>query len=597
MRHALACYTLVASSLFSQSFYLSSDVIPRKETVLLTIDPARETFEGRVSIDVQLRAPASVIWLNAKDLAVGSVTITQGGSVRAAKIVLGSHERIGIDAGELLTGSATIGVNYEGKLGDKSLVGPYRRKVEGEWYAYTTFTPIDARRAFPCFDEPRFKTPWDVSIRVKRDNKAFSNGRQISETEEPDGWKLVKFATTEPLPAEIVAFAVGPFDVYQSDVYEGATAGHGTPVRVITAKGHAAEGRTAAQATLDVLPRLEAYTGIPYPFGKLDHLALPEGAFGAVENPGLITYRARNLLLALNQESPSQTRAIRALQAHEIGHQWFGNLVTQATWDDVWLSEGFATWVSSKMMDQEQPPERAHLSSIVARERLMAIDNPARARPVRVAVNSRMAARDIYNRIVYEKGAAVLLMLEGWLGEDVFRDGLRGYLNQHRFSNATTDDLSVALNAASGKDPSRVMHSFLDTAGVPEVRGQLLCTKDSAPRLRVTKSTPGSVPVCWRADRIASSCTVLEGPSTEIALPTGTACPAWFYLNSGGTGYYRTRWTQAPARAIPDLTAAERLTLAYDLRGNRTPSARTALARLAADGEPEIATAAREALK
>ena len=231
MRHALACYTLVASSLFSQSFYLSSDVIPRKETVLLTIDPARETFEGRVSIDVELRAPASVIWLNAKDLAVGSASITQGDSVRQAKIVLGSNERIGIDAGESLTGLATIGINYEGKLGDKSLVGPYRRKVEGEWYAYTTFTPIDARRAFPCFDEPRFKTPWDISIRMKRDNKAFSNGRQISETEEPDGWKLVKFATTEPLPAEIVAFAVGPFDVYQSDVYEGATAGNGTPVR------------------------------------------------------------------------------------------------------------------------------------------------------------------------------------------------------------------------------------------------------------------------------------------------------------------------------------------------------------------------------
>jgi len=592
MRHALACYTLAASSLFSQSFYLSSDVIPRKETVLLTIDPARETFEGRASIDVELHAPASIIWLNAKDLTVGAASITQGDSVRTAKVVLGSNERIGIDAGQSLAGLATIGISYEGKLGDKSLAGLYRRKVEGEWYAYTTFTPIDARRAFPCFDEPRFKTPWDISIRTKRENNAFSNGRQISETDEPDGWKLVKFATTEPLPAELVAFALGPFDVY-----EGATAGQGTPVRVITAKGHAAEGRAATQATIEILPRLEAYTGIPYPFGKLDHLALPDGGFGAVENPGLITYRARNLLIAPYQESPSQTRAIRALQAHEIGHQWFGNLVTQATWDDVWLSEGFATWISSKMMDQEQPPERAHLSSIVARERLMAIDNPARARPVRVAVNSRIAARDIYNRIVYEKGAAVLLMLEGWLGEDVFRDGLRGYLSQHRFGSATTDDLSVALNAASGKDPSRVLHSFLDTAGVPEVRGQLLCPKDAAPRLRVTKSTPGSVPVCWRADRIASSCTVLEGPSTEIALPTGTACPAWFYLNSGGTGYYRTRWTQAPAQAIPDLTAAERLALAYDLRGNRTPSARTALARLAADGEPEIATAAREALK
>ena len=591
MRCALACCVFAASA-YSQSFYLSSQTVPRKETVLLTIDPARETFEGRVSIDVDLRAPASVIWLNAKDLTVGSASIVQGDSVRAAKVVTGSNERIGIDAGESITGLATIGINYAGKLGDKSLAGPYRRKVEGDWYAYTTFTPIDARRAFPCFDEPRFKAPWDISIRTKRDNKAFSNGRQISETEEPDGWKLVKFATTEPLPAELVAFAVGPFDVY-----EGAAAGHGTAVRVITAKGHAAEGHAAAQATIEILPRLEAYTGIPYPFGKLDHLALPEGAFGAVENPGLITYRTRNLLLAPNQESPSQTRAIRALQAHEIGHQWFGNLVTQSTWDDVWLSEGFATWISSKMMDQEQPPERVHLSSIVARERLMAIDNPARARPVRVVVNSRLAARDIYNRIVYEKGAAVLLMLEGWLGEDVLRDGLRGYLNQHRFGNATTDDLSVALAAASGKDPTRVLHSFLNTAGVPEVRGQFLCPKDAAPRLRVTKSTPGSVPVCWRADRIASSCTVLEGPATEVALPTGTACPAWFYLNSGGTGYYRTRWSQAPVRAIPDLTAAERLSLAYDLRGNRTPSARTALARLAADSEPEIANAAAEAIK
>ena len=591
MRCALACCVFAASA-YSQSFYLSSQTVPRKETVLLTIDPARETFEGRVSIEVDLRAPASVIWLNAKDLTVGSASIVQGDSVRAAKVVTGSNERIGIDAGESITGLATIGINYAGKLGDKSLAGPYRRKVEGDWYAYTTFTPIDARRAFPCFDEPRFKAPWDISIRTKRDNKAFSNGRQISETEEPDGWKLVKFATTEPLPAELVAFAVGPFDVY-----EGAAAGHGTAVRVITAKGHAAEGHAAAQATIEILPRLEAYTGIPYPFGKLDHLALPEGAFGAVENPGLITYRTRNLLLAPNQESPSQTRAIRALQAHEIGHQWFGNLVTQSTWDDVWLSEGFATWISSKMMDQEQPPERVHLSSIVARERLMAIDNPARARPVRVAVNSRVAARDIYNRIVYEKGAAVLLMLEGWLGEDVLRDGLRGYLNQHRFGNATTDDLSVALAAASGKDPTRVLHSFLNTAGVPEVRGQFLCPKDAAPRLRVTKSTPGSVPVCWRADRIASSCTVLEGPTTEVALPTGTACPAWFYLNSGGTGYYRTRWSQGPVRAIPDLTAAERLSLAYDLRGNRTPSARTALARLAADSEPEIANAAAEAIK
>jgi cytosol alanyl aminopeptidase len=589
---ALACFTLFAGSLYSQSFYLANDVVPTKQTVQLTIDPARETFEGTVSIDVVLRAPASIIWLNAKNLIIKSASIVRGDAMHQARIVPGAEERIGIDGGQPLVGETTVRIDYQGRLDDKALVGPYRRKVEGEWYAYTTFTPIDARRAFPCFDEPRFKAPWDISIRVKRDDQAFSNERQISEAEEPGGWKLVKFATTKPLPAELVAFAVGPFDVYQ-----GALAGHGTPVRVITAKGHAAEGHAASQATLEILPRLEAYTGIPYAFGKLDHLALPQGAFGAVENPGLITYRVRNLLAPPEQETPAQTRAIRALQAHEIGHQWFGNLVTQASWNDVWLSEGFATWIASKMMDQEQPPERVHLSSIVSREGLMSIDNPARARPVRVAVNSRLAARDIYNRIVYEKGAAVLTMLEGWLGEDVFRDGLNTYLKQHEFGNATTDDLAAALRTASGKDPARVMNTFLNSAGVPELRGQLLCVRDSAPRLRVSKSTPGSVPVCWRAERIASSCTVLEGPSTEIAMPVGTACPAWFYLNSGGTGYYRTRWSQAPVQALRELTAAERLTLAYDLRGSRTPSARTVLARLVSDTEPEIVTAAREGLK
>jgi alanyl aminopeptidase len=590
----LACGTLVAASVFGQSFYLSNDVVPRKETVQLTIDPTRETFEGFVSIDVELRAPASTIWLNAKNLTIGSAFIAEGDTVRPAEVIRSSNERIGIFGGER-TGPVAIQINYQGRLDDKALSGPYRRKVEGEWYAYTTFAPIEARRAFPCFDEPRFKTPWDISIRVKREHKVFSNGRQISESEEPNGWKLVEFATTEPLPAEMVAFAVGPFDVY-----DGGVAGQGTPVRVITAKGHAAEGHAAAQATAAILRPLEAYTGIPYAFGKLDHLALPAGAFGAVENPGLITYRMRNLLIPPNQENATFTRALRALQAHEIGHQWFGNLVTQASWDDVWLSEGFATWISAKMMDQELPPERVHLAAIAARERMMAVDYSARSRPVRIAINSRDTARDVYNRVVYEKGAAILLMLEGWMGEDRFRDGLRAYLNEHRFGTATTDDLVAALRTASGNDPSRVLNTFLKTTGVPELSGQLLCERDSAPRLRVTKSSPGSVPVCWRADRVASSCTVLEGPSTEIALPTGTACPAWFYLNSGGTGYYRTHWTrlsEAPMQALSELSGAERLTLVYDLRFSKNASALAALARLAADAEPEISNAAREGLK
>ena len=271
------------------------------------------------------------------------------------------------------------------------------------------------------------------------------------------------------LPSELVAFAVGPFDVY-----DGGVAGHGTPVRVITAKGHAAEGHAAAQATAAILPRLEAYTGIPYAFGKLDHLALPAGAFGAVENPGLITYRVQNLLIPPKQETAARTSALRALEAHEIGHQWFGNLVTQASWDDVWLSEGFATWISAKMMDQEQPPERVHLAAIAARERIMAVDNPTRSRPVRVVVNSRETARDVYNRVVYDKGAAILLMLEGWLGEDRFRDGLRALLERASVRQCDhRETWRPRLRAASGKDPTRVLNTFLNTTGVPELRGEI----------------------------------------------------------------------------------------------------------------------------
>jgi alanyl aminopeptidase len=595
----LVCWLASCASLHALSppaFYLSDDAAPRKQTVELTIDPSRETFTGSVQIDVDLRKPSTVLWLNAKNLNAKEATVTFDGQARVARVQAGA-EFLGLELDAAAgPGPATISINYQGRLDEKGLAGVYRRKVEGNWYAYTTFTPIDARRAFPCFDEPRFKTPWEISIHVRRGQRAFSNGRELTETDEAGGWKLVRFAVTEPLPAEVVAFAVGPFDVYQ-----GASAGHDTAIRVITTKNHAAEGRAAAQATSEVLPRLEAYTGMPYAFGKLDHLALPEGTFGAVENPGLITYREAGLLIGPGLETPARTRAIRELEAHEIGHQWFGDLVTQATWADVWLSEGFATWLAAKVMDQEQAPERAHLASIASRERMMVLDSSRRTRPVRVAINDREAARGVYNRVVYDKGSAILLMLEGWLGEDHFQDGLRKYLQEHRFGNASTEDLAADLRAASGTDPLRVMQWFLDSTGVPQVRGEVRCEGDAGLgtqiTLRITKTGPGPLPVCWRAGPRTSGCNVLDGLSSEIALPVGTACPAWLFLNAGGTGYYRSEWSGDQRLALPNLTPAERLTLVYDLRGNKTESARRALQELATDTQPEIAAAARDGLR
>jgi alanyl aminopeptidase len=587
------------------SFLLPDDVVPKKYTIDLTIDPAQPTFEGSARIEIELRNPATVVWLNGKGVNPIDAAIEADGHAIAAHAEAVGGEFIGIEFDSAVgPGRATLSIRYQALLDDKALVGAYRRIVNGEWYVFTTFTAIEARRAFPCFDEPRFKTPWEMTIHTKRGQKAFANTRAVQEMEEAGDMKSVQFAATEPLPSELVAFAVGPFDVF-----EGSAAGQGTPIRVITPRGHALDGKAAAQATVDVLPRLEAYTGIPYAFGKLDHIALPEGAFGAVENPGLITYIARRLLLPPGQETPDKTRAIRYLEAHEMGHQWFGDLVTQASWEDTWLSEGFANWISDKVMDEEQPPARKHLNTIVERERIMAADAGPHARPVRLAMHNREEMRDVYSPIIYEKGAATLLMLEGWLGEERFRDGLRVYLRIHSFGNATTPDLEATLSGATGVDPTPVMHAFLDQTGIPAVRlGDVQCDTSDVRRfeIEIQESQTWAIPVCWRTDGvIGQSCTVLDTPRKQIELPKGATCPAWIYLNAGGTGYYRTEWTAAQVnlfteREISALTAAERLTLVYDLRALKRSGRRdvgTLLRKLTEDSEPEIAKAAEQAMQ
>jgi len=571
MPRACLCLLAFATTLPAQpSFFLPDDVVPKKHIIELTIDPARDTFAGWARIEVELSKPTSVLWVNAKDLEPVSSSVSWKGRTVPAPASIVAGEFIELDlASPIGPGPATISIRYQGKLEETAVAGPYRNKVADDWYAFTTFTPIDARRAFPCFDEPRFKTPWEISIRIKRTDKAFSNARQASETAEPNGMKLVKFAVTEPLAAEVVAFCVGPFDVY-----EGAPAGHGTPIRIISAKGQREQSKLAAQATVDVLPRLEAYTGIPYPFGKLDHVAVPEFKFGAVENPGLITYKASALLLSPVDNETEKARRIRSLQAHEVGHQWFGDMVTQAVWDDVWLSEGFATWFSAKVMDQEQPPARKLLASVMARERIMATDAGPKTRPVRLEMHSRKDIDSVYSQIVYQKGAAILVMLDGWLGEDRVRDGLRGYLKAHKFGNATTADLEASL---PGSKP--VLDSFLNQTGIPSIR-----TQCSDSKLVIEQTNPAhswNVPVCWR-----EQCIVVASRA-EVAVKS---CPTYF--NVGGSGYYRTEWTleQLAALDVSKLTAPERLTLVYDLR-----AAKIAIPKiLLSDPEPEIAQAATQ---
>jgi cytosol alanyl aminopeptidase len=589
----LAILLLPALAAQTPTFRLPDDVIPRKHSVELTVDPRQSTFEGSVRIEIQLRKPTSVIWVNAKGLTLKETSVTAPGAAPRFRVNTATSDFVGIELeSPLPAGDAALSFRFQGKLDDKAVNGLYRRSIGDEWYAYTTFTPIEARRAFPCFDEPRFKTPWDISLRVRRDHRAFSNARAVSEREEPDGMKLVRFATTERLPAELVAVAVGPFEIV-----EGMPV-NGTPVRAIVPRNRAADGTAAVEATAAVLPRLETYTGMEYPFGKIDHVALPDGTFSAVENPGLITYVIDGMLLPPDRATDKAKREIRDLQAHELAHQWFGNLVTQADWNDVWLSEGFATWLGEKVMDQEVRPERVHMDSIRSRERVMNFDLSRRTRPVRLEVTNEAGSRGIYSRVVYDKGAAILMMIEGWLGEAKFQQGVRSYLAAHKFGNATSDDLASALSEASGVDPKTVLHAFADTTGIPEVRGTVKCDRPQSSMLHIEQKGSTAIPVCWRTENGTSSCTVMTSASREIALP---ACPSWVYLNSGGTGYYRTTWSASSLNALrlAELTPAERLTLLYDLRAQKSDrnAVRMMLGKLVEDTEEDIAQAAREALK
>lgn len=604
---------LLGAQARTPQFLLPGDVVPQRCKIELSIDPRRETFEGMARIEVQVRQPVDTIWLNATDITVQQATLEARGRTSPLHASTAGNEFLALEAGETISpGRAALSIRYQGKLNEKQTVGAYRVNYEGDWYVFTSFTPIEARRAFPCFDEPRFKTPWEFSIRVPREYRAFANAHEVREDTEPDGTKAVQFAATEPLPSEILAFAVGPLETY-----DGGRAGrHRVPVHVITPKGHAAEGQEAARDTREVLKRLETYTGIPYPYDKLDHAAAPRFPFGATENPGLIIYVQRALLLPPGEATPDRKRGVMSIMMHETAHQWFGDLVTQANWQNVWLSEGFATWLTARMMDQDQPAARKNLSAVAARERIMATDDSPRTRPVRLEMKDRAEMQGVYSGFVYQKAGGVLLMLENWLGERRFQSGLRRYLKAHRFGTATTADLAVALRSASGADPSPVLHSFLDQTGIPAVRAMVVCTPGSKPVIAFNQMNTASrwaVPVCWKAGGGAHGCTLLDPLARQPAAttaplgPNDTACPAWVYFNAGGAGYYRSEWTAAQLAGLSDrglaqLTAAERLTLVYDVRAEQragkldAAAAQPLLVKLAADTEPEIARAARDAL-
>lgn len=547
----------------SPAFRLPKIARPTRYRLDLTIVPSEPAFHGSEVIDVDLQTPSDVVWLNAKDLTIQQVNVTVGKISNPARWRL-TDEDLAIDLPKgTRPGPIKVEIQYVGHLDDKSVVGAYRKKAGDEWYVFTAFTPIDARRAFPCFDEPGYKAPWEIVLHVKRDQVAVSNAPTVSTTDEADGMKRVVFAPTQPLPSEVIAFAVGPFDVVDA----GVAGQRRIPVRIITPHGRAAEATAARAATPEILERLESYTGIPYPWDKLDHIAALELPFGAIENPGLIIYGDRFLLAPPNQDTQQRQRSMRQGMAHEMAHQWFGNLVTQTWWDDVWLSEGFATWLGTKISDQELPSFERRLAITETRNRMLLSDSPE-MRPVRLEMHSRKDTESVYQYVVYIKAASILEMLEDWVGPERFQRSLHRYLVDHQFANATSQDLARAIEQETGVNVGPVLFDFLDRPGAPVLRFTVAKTGD-APKLTVEQGGhPWTVPVCIHAEHEERHCEQVSSAHVELPLSQS----AWIWPNAFGSGYYQSLLAGDSLDALTDagykfLEAPERLALVADLQG------------------------------
>ncbi len=544
----LACipfgFVLGAPSLDPPQLRLGDAVTPSHYSVELTLVPDRDSFQGVVNIDVDVRVPSQIIWLNATELEISQASFQPAaGAEEHATVVPGGHDYAGFSFERAISGHGVLHIAYQGKISRSSNAGVFQLQEAGQWYVYSQFEPTDARRAFPCFDEPSFKVPWQLTLHVPKDDLAVSNTPVQSESAETGEMKTVSFKSTPPLPSYLVAFAVGHFDVVNA-----GRVGK-TPLRIIVPHGKGGEAAYAASAIPHLLTLLEDYFGIPYPYEKLDSLVMPIGNF-AMENAGLITYEESTLLADPQRDTLNRQREMATICAHEMAHQWLGDLVTTAWWNDIWLNEAFATWMETKITGEWKPEWRLDVSAVDARAGAMRQDSLISARKIRQPIESNDDIANAFDDITYEKGAAVIRMFENWIGKDDFRKGIQLYLKQHAGGNATARDFEAAISSIAGQNIAPEFDSFLDQAGVPKVSVTLDC--QSRPTLQLAQQrvlpigSPGSSHEVWKIPICVTyqsgggrqqECQVLSEQRAEMTL-SAKACPAWVLANTGEVGYY-----------------------------------------------------------
>lgn len=567
--------TLTLSSLIAILAFASSalavdridpNTYPTFQSVHLNLNADSANYTGETTVNITVKEPKNTFTFHAQDMELTEVTLTKDGKNIPVTFATDNETHKGLTTvtaeSDLAAGDYILNVEFSNDFNTQAN-SLYRLDVDGSGYSFTQFEADDAREAFPCWDEPLFKYPWQMTLTVPEHHEAIFNTQFEKETLE-NGQKTVLFAKTPPMPSYLLAVATGTLEYTE---IPGMT----IPGRVVCVKGKSDMTAFAVETTPPILKALEEYFGSDYPYDKLDLIAVPEFWAGAMENPGAITFRETILLLNPEQTSSTQRRRLIAVNAHELAHIWFGDLVTMEWWDDLWLNESFASWMGDKIADQAYPEYEIQARAGRSTSGAMVSDARPSAEPIRKEVDDP----DLMSiGSLYTKGQGALMMIEEWLGEETFREGVLKYIKANEWGNATADDLWAGLSEASGKDVGATMGSFINQAGVPLVEvdvgldGAVTLTQSrfSNYGVDVPQSATWNIPVELKyldGSGVRSATTLMTEKTQTMQLESDGPV-SWALPNPGTKGYYRWKTSSEMLGSIANdapkhLNAEERV--------------------------------------
>lgn len=576
------CAMLVSISQAEERFSIATtpgklpkDVVPRSYLIRLEPDTESLVTTGSETIEIEVLKASDRIVLNAVDIEISRATLsnshyseelTPQTDAKAETITFRTRN-------PLPAGSYQLSLTFRSKISEQPhglFIQYYRSGDKLQRLLSTQMEPADARRLFPCWDEPAFRAVYQLTVKAKLEETVISNSPIIEEQPSGSGEKLVTFDRTPAMASYLFVMACGKLEWLEDEVA-------GVKLRVLTTPGKKELGRYALEVTKKVLPFYNEYFGIPYPLPKLDQIALPSGFGGAMENWGAITYN-EDLLLYNPQASSDRTKQrVFETMAHEIAHQWFGDLVTMAWWDNLWLNEGFASWMEKKTTDHFNPDWKIWLHASNDKQHAMALDARKTSHPIQQPIADEAQANSAFDEITYQKGQSFIRMLENYLGEDAFRAGIRAYMAKHKYSNTTTADLWEALESAAGKPVKNVAASWTEQPGFPLIKVKSRCVNDrmivAMEQSRFLIGEPDNTRLQWSIpigvitlrEQGKVKYLLLDRPSTEFNLER---CEGPIKANAGDLGFFRVSYEpsllEELKKDVLKLPESDRLNLATD---------------------------------